>query len=362
MAAPLVVYYVTDHGYGHATRAAAVAAALERRGARVALRTGVPAWLFADEGVAASVTAVDFDAGLVMKDALTVDIPASLLLHETLLARWDRDLETETAALRTLKPDAVISDAGALPLEAARRAGAPAVLAGNFAWDWIMEPWAAVDPRWEAVRRRQAQAYAAAELFLRMPLGGDGPSCRAAEDVPLVTRRPRMGRDAVRALIGVSPAETRPLVAFSLGGVPWESDGMTVHDLDGLLFVAYAARPAGLHAEWIQLPSHARVRHCDILAAADLALTKPGYGTFSELLMSKTPALVVERSDFRECVPLMENMRRLGRVRSLPRAEFEAGRWAEPLRELRAASDPWRELDASGDEAVAGRVLSLVPA
>lgn len=359
--APLVVYYVTAHGFGHATRAAAVIAELERRGAEVAVRTAVPAWIFADEGLQARVDAVDADVGLVMRDALTVDVPASLAAHEDFLSRWEEVVGSEAEALSSLGAAAVASDAGALPFEAARKAGLPSALVSNFSWDWIMEPWAAAQPRWAAVRERHAAACAQAGLFIRLPLGGDAPACPKGVDSPLVVRPARLSREQARAQLGLDPDDSRPVVAFSFGGIGWDGAALRFADgLEGYRFVAYVPKPEGLRCGWTQLPKHSPMRHCDILAAADLAFTKPGYGTFSEVLAARVPALVVPRSDFRESALLVESLGRLGRMRLIPRSAFESGRWAEALASLRAAQEPWTPLALDGAAFAAGRIMELL--
>ena len=357
-ASPLVVYYVTAHGFGHATRAAAVISELERSGARVVVRTAVPAWIFKDEGLAARVDPVDADVGLIMRDALTVDVPASLAAHEAFLRGWEERARAEADALVSLGAAVAVSDAGALPLDAARRAGIPSVLVSNFSWDWIMEPWAAVDPRWETVRRRHAAACAQAGLFLRLPLGGDAPACPRREDAPLVVRACGLTRAQACAALGLDPRDPRPVVAFSFGGVGWDGGALSsIDSLEGYRFVAYVPKPDGARGSWTQLPQHSPMRHCDILAAADLAFTKPGYGTFSELLCARVPALIVPRSDFRESEFLMESLRRLGRAREIAREDFTAGRWEAGLESLRAARDDWAPLALDGAASVARRIL-----
>ncbi len=358
---PLLVFYVTPHGFGHATRAAAVAAVLERRGWRVHFRTRVPAWLFADEGLAAEVTPADVDPGVAMKDALRVDWPTALLEHEAFGTRWEETADAEAGFLRRVGAVVAASDVGALGLDAARRAGIPGAALGNFSWDWIIAPKAAEDPRWEAVRRRMADAYASAALFLHLPLGGDGPAFCAREAVPLVVRRPRLGRTAARSAMGLRADDARPLVAFSFGGVEGRPAARLVDDpLPDTVFAGYEPPPEGFRGEWRRLPNRAPLRHEDLMQAADAVLTKPGYGTFSEALAGRVPVLVVAREDFRESAPIMASLRSLGRARIVERADWEAGRWGAALRGLLAADDPWTELDVSGAEAAAGRLMRLV--
>ena len=357
---PLLVYYVTPHGFGHATRAAAVAAVLERRGWRVHFRTDVPAWLFKVEGLEAEVSPAAVDPGLAMKDALTVDWPAALLAHEAFGARWDRTADAEAAFLKRSGAALAASDVGPLALDAARRARIPGAALGNFSWDWVIAPKAEADPRWEAVRRRQAEAYASAALFIHMPLGGDGPAFKARKTVPMVVRRPRLSRDEARRALGLAPGDVRPLVAFSFGGVDGRGAGRLVDDaLEDVVFAGYAPPPEGFRGEWKRLPKHAPLRHIDLMQAADAVLTKPGYGTYSEALAGRVPVLAVARDDFRESAPITANLLRLGRGRVVERVDWEAGRWGAALRGLLAARDPWTELDTSGAEAAAGHLLRL---
>lgn len=363
MASPLVVYYVTAHGFGHATRAAAVCRELEARGARVVVRSAAPARLFSEEEVRAEVQAVDTDPGLVMKDTLTVDIPASLGSFERLAAGWDALRAEEAAWLRRAGADAVLSDAGALAVDAAAEARVPSAVVSNFTWDWIVEPWAAADARWERVRARLAAAYARAGILLRLPLGGGVPAVARSADMPLVVRRPRLGRDAVRRALGLDPADPTPVAAFSLGGGSWSAPASPRRErLPGWKVVAYGPRPEALEADWVRLETHGALRHCDVLAAADAVLSKPGYGTFAEALAARVPVLSMARPEFRESPVMMDAFRGLGRLREIPLEDFTACRWGRHLAGLRAAEDPWADLALDGAGAVAERALMLADA
>lgn len=363
MAAPLVVYYVTSHGFGHATRAAAVCMELERLGARVLVRTSAPAWLFAEEGLKAEVRPTSFDCGLAMKDALTVDLPASLASYEAALSDWAARLAEETAFLRASGAAAVLSDAEALPVEAAADAGVPVAVVSNFTWDWIIEPWAAEDARWARVHARLSAAYARADILLRLPLGGGAPAVARCADMPLVVRRPGLTREEVFKKAGLDLSDPRPVAAFSLGGVGWAAgDSARVEPLKGWRFAAYSPRPPGVEGEWVQLPRRSDLRHSDLIAAADAVFTKPGYGTFAEVLAARVPALVVPRADFRESGLMVPIVARLGRLRVLELTDFLAGRWQAGLDAVLAAREQWTDVAMDGAQAVALRALALAGA
>ena len=93
----------------------------------------------------------------------------------------------------------MIADIPPLAIAAARRAGIPSIVVGNFTWDWIY----AYYPRFErmapGVISTIARAYADADLALRLPVHGGFDSMAAVTvDIPFIARR--SARD---------PAETR---------------------------------------------------------------------------------------------------------------------------------------------------------
>ena len=67
------------------------------------------------------------EATLVMLDPTTVDIAASAEAYRALHARWDENLDHETARPEALSPVALVADVTYLSLAAAKCLGNPAV-------------------------------------------------------------------------------------------------------------------------------------------------------------------------------------------------------------------------------------------
>ena len=129
-------YYVTGHGFGHATRVCAVAKCLVAAGHTVHIVTGAPGSIFTSEIPHPSrlkLRNVVLDCGAVQTDALTVDCEASLRKYESL----PDVVEREAAWLRSIGADVVVVDVAPMACTAARRAGIPAVVTSNFSWDYI---------------------------------------------------------------------------------------------------------------------------------------------------------------------------------------------------------------------------------
>ena len=355
-----LILYVTGHGFGHATRQSALAAALKRLRPDLDLeaRTEAPAWIFTEPCPGLPVSRGGADAGLAQRDALDIDLDASLARHQALDAEWPRLVEEEAAWLRRRGAALVVGDIPPLAFAAAAEAGIPSIGVSNFTWDWILEPYAAEDPRWAPARRRCAAAYARAEEALRLPLCGPFPSFARVTDAPLLARHPDRGAaERWRARQGLD-IDRRPLVLLTFGG--FEIGPLSLkagENLSGYAFAGFGPKPEGLGADWHELRAGTSEDQLAASAACDVILCKPGYGMFSEALAFGKPVLYVPREGFREIGALVAGLGRRGACAALPREDFLAGRWRAGLERLLTGPAP-AAARADGDEWIARRLLA----
>ena len=93
----------------------------------------------------------------------------------------------------------------------------PAFLLGNFTWDWILEEYLAEEPGFaDGDRGRCAALQSQAAAYLRLPMSVPSGRFAREEEIPLVARRPRRSRAAVRAELGASDEDK--LILLSFGG------------------------------------------------------------------------------------------------------------------------------------------------
>lgn len=328
-----VAFYVSGHGYGHATRAALLLEELRRAapGVELFVRTAAPARLFAASG--ASVSTGAEEPPLAQRGGLDVDWAASLAAHQEALARRDADVAREAAWLASLRPALVLSDVPSLACAAAAKAGVASWLVSNFTWDWILGRRAQEDARWGPVAARLAEDYGAAAGAWRLPGSGGFSTVARVEDAGLVARRSRLSRAQARAALG-APDDGRPLVLVSFGGYGVELGSLADPALAAFRFAGFGPKPAGLAAAWTELSAAPARPHAESAAACDVLLCKPGYGTFAEGAAHGARVLYVDRPDYAEAGALTAWLKTVAACRELPRADFEAGRWAEALTAL----------------------------
>ena len=343
-----VVFYISGHGFGHASRQIEIINALAaiRPDVHIVVRTSAPRWLF-DRAVIPpfAFAAGEPDTGVAQVDSLRVDAAASISrawhFHRTLDAR----AKTEARLLERHHATLVAGDIPPLAFAAAAAAGVPGVGIANFTWDWIYAHYrdlVAGAPDLLPVIR---DAYAAADLAWRLPMAGGFEAFPRVVDVPLVARHARRAPAETRAALGL-PAD-RPLVLVSfgrygLGAIDWAR----VARLGGVGVVVThdpvdtgPARPeeSGYGAPFsveVPLMFEQGFHYEDLVAAVDVVLTKPGYGIVAECAANDTAIVYTSRGDFAEYAVMVEAMPRLVRCAYIDHDDLFAGRWMPVVRQV----------------------------
>jgi len=360
-----IAYYVTGHGYGHATRVVEVCRHLIARGHLVHVVTAAPERIFRREldadalaangvvrsapgGALAAVRAVVLDVGARQHDALSVDRKGSLEAYarHSVVPRHAQ-LATEVGWLRSAGPggapaDLVVSDIVPLACTAAREAGVPCAAVSNFSWDFVYSDYlteVGADMT-QSLVWQIAEDYACADLCLRLPGFTPMPAFREVVDVPLVVRHARRPRAAVRAELGVG-AEER-LLLFNFGGqaADWGFKESFLPPGWKCVICTALAVPSTLPPNFVQADRDVYVP--DIMLAADAILGKIGYGTTSEALAHGTPFIFVRRDYFNEEPFLLHLLRTHGFAVEIARRDFFSGNWGAHLRRAAAMVDEAR--------------------
>ena len=346
-----VVFYISGHGFGHASRSIEIINALiERRPhQRVIIRSSVAPWLVkrtARPGVVLSPAEVD--TGVLQLDSLTLDANASIARAEAFMATFPQRIATEVQFLREHDAVMTISDLPALGIAAATAAGIPALASGNFTWDWIYEHYQGG----ENVAAQIGAVYRNTTLALRMPMWGGFEAMPKIWDLPFVARRSRRGPEEVRQALGI-PIDTRAVLT-SFGG--YGLDGLNVDALRALS--GYHVLLPGMIDEIAMYDRG--YRYEDLVRAVDVVVTKPGYGIISECIANGTALLYTSRGDFREYQVLVDAMPEFLRRKFIDHADLFSGNWKPHLDALLAQPDPPVKPETNGAEVAADILLDIL--
>jgi L-arabinokinase len=302
---------------------------------------------------------LECDVGVVQQDALRIDETGTAERCRSFDANFEDLVAREADWLARVGARLLLGDVPPLAFAAAARARLPSVALANFSWDWIYRHLAGSAPALEAAAERAAAAYAKATLLLQLPFAGDLTAFPNRLAIPLVARRPRVGRAEARRRLGL-PERPTALVSFGGIGLP----GFAPNVLASLPFqfvVSDGAGPLpdnvrrvdGLDLEAVELG------YADLVGAADAVLTKPGYGIVSDAIGAGTRLLYTERGDFPEYPILVEGMSRLVPCAHVGNEDVRAGRLADALEALLAREVP-EPPDLRGARVAAERLRRLL--
>jgi L-arabinokinase len=348
----VVVFYISGHGFGHASRQIELIREICRRrpDVRIIARTSVPRWLFAPVANAAvEVHTLETDTGVVQFDSLSLDEEQTAGNAARFFADFDRRVSVEAEFIRGIRANLVVGDIPPLACAAAERAGAPGLAIANFTWDWIYDNYPAFDRIAPDVIPTIRRAYASTTRALRLPLhGGFEPMAAVVRDIPFIARRTTRDPADTRRQLGLVGDRPMLLTSFGAYGADLPLEALRG---SGQLTIIEVPRepPAGLLYQ-------------DLVAAADIVISKPGYGIVSECVANGTALLYTSRGRFREYDVFVAEMPRMLRCRFISQDDLLAGRWMPAVDALMAQPLVTEPPAVNGADVAAEEVLAMAGA
>jgi len=355
-----IAYFITPHGFGHATRACAVMSALHSLdpSARFEIFTQTPAWIFRDTlSGSFSIHARMTDIGLVQKSPFEEDLDETIRRLDAFLPFDPAVVKSLAGRVKDLGCRMVIADIAPLAILVAQAAGVPSVLVENFTWDWIYEGYLKSEPRFEGYLPYLRNIFRAASFHIQTE-----PVCAYVEGVDLITgpagRKARLPRAEIRQKLGIP--EGARMVLVTLGGVEG-SFKIPSHlaGCDDLYFVLPGMKSLAEKAgQQVIAPLHSAFYHPDLVNACDVMVGKAGYSTLAEAYLAGVPFIYVARSHFREAGVIAAFLSKEIRGFEVSEGDFYAGNWGLGLATLLENPVP-NPPPPNGADEIARFILSL---
>lgn len=359
-----VAFFISDHGFGHASRQVEIInalACLEPR-LRIILRTAVsPGLLASTVRPRYELRPGPTDPGIVQSSSVTHDDEATVRATLDFYAGFDCRADAEADALRHDDVRLIVGDIPPVAFAAAARLRVPSVAIANFTWDWIYATHAGLAAQADLIDLIAA-AYRQATRAFELPFAGGFDVFDRVDRLPLVARHATRPRVDARRHFNLPSDRRVALLSFGGYGLP-DLDLATV-DCAADWTIATTDRISAAstwpgHVVYLREAAFLEdgFRYEDLVAASDVVITKPGYGIIAECIASDTAMLYTSRGDFREYDLLVREMPRYLRARFLSQEDLFAGRWTAALDALLAQPVPTETIPANGAD-VAARILS----
>ena len=336
-----IVFYISGHGFGHASREVEVINTIgaSRPDLTIVVRTSVSESLLT-RTLRTPVIRLEgpCDSGVIQRDSVTHDDEATVreaaAFQETMAAR----IEAELQRLHPFDVRTIVGDIPPMAFDVASRLDVPSVALANFTWDWIYEWYGEALREAPALLDEIRRSYRRAGQALELPMSGGFEVFPKVTPIPFIARHSTRTRADARRLIGLDIE--RPVALLSFGGYGLQR--LAIDQLDCLdewtvlltdRITSLGERPSP-HLRLIAESDFGELRYEDLVAAADVVVTKPGYGIVSECVAHDTAMLYTSRGHFREYDRMVAEMPALLRCRFISQDDLFGGRWKTALEAL----------------------------
>ncbi len=297
-----ICFYISDHGFGHIARNIPVIAAALKHDVCIYVVCGEKHIAFAKDNLSAMLTAEQYqrivfrtdkmDIGLILQEGtLLVDTEKLAKACEQYLAGVPARAEKEKQWLLDNHIDSVLCDMPIWSIEACERAGIPLLYAGNFTWTELYREflpehiWKSYATYYGKIRYAMLYALHNAEMteFLdSADITEISVTARPFHEAHIAAIRAKHQRKIVFVALGMSaqfkepvPVSAMPFDFYTTEGVPLTGNNVTVIPFSTL-------------------------DTQDYVAAADYVITKAGWGTVAECLLSHQKMALFRRDSVLE--------------------------------------------------------------
>ncbi len=355
MSRPALYIAITSHGFGHAVRAASVAAAIQERCPEILLIlvTTVPRWLLE------TYIPGDFihrpralDVGVIQSDSLTMDLEGTLEKVQKVRSDARSIIAGEVNFIRTNRVGLILADIPPLAANIASSAALPCWMMSNFGWDFIYRDWGG---KFIEIADWISECYGMCERLFRLPFHEPMSAFPNIVDAGLTGGTPRYTTQQLQEKFGLTtPISKTVLLTFgglSLQQIPYN----TLSQFPDWQFITFDDQAPDLPN--LLKVSGKTYRPVEFMPLCGRVISKPGYSTFAEAIRLGTPIVSITREGFAEASLLLDGLQNYAEHQILTPAEFFQSNWEF----LDAAMQPPRKADLlaiDGTEAIAQSIIN----
>jgi hypothetical protein len=322
MSRPTLYAAITNHGFGHATRTAAILAEVQNQCPDVLLilATSAPRWLLE------SYLPGDFiyrparvDVGAVQSDGFKIDKAATLQQLQQLQAHENQLIAAEVGFMRQNQVDLIFADIPPLMTKIAAAAGIPCWMSSNFGWDLIYQDWGS---EFAAIVDWVRDCFSRCDRLFRLPFNEPMSAFSTIIDVGLTGASPQVEAETLRSKFGLEEAVPEQTILLTFGGMGLSQ--VPYHHLlqfpDWQFITFDDAAPSFPNLLKVPRDHH---RPVDFMPLCGRVVSKPGYGTFAEACRLQVPVVSLPRLDFAEAPFLIADLQKYSHHQVLAPGEFE---------------------------------------
>ncbi|WP_413172327.1 glycosyl transferase [Anabaena azotica] len=351
---PILYIAITNHGFGHTTRTAAIAATIQKLCPEVLLIlvTTAPRWLLESYIKGDFIHRQRaFDLGVVQTDSLTMDKAATLEKLQEIKKNQNSLIASEVNFIRQNRVNLILADIPFMAAGFAKAANIPCWMTSNFSWDFIYRDWGG---EFIEIADWISDWYTKSDRLFRLPFHENMSAFPNIIDVGLTGGSPHFSTEEIRTTWGITaPPEKTILLSFGglgLQAIPYHN----VSKFPDWQFITFDTSAPEL-PNLIKITNR-QYRPVDFMPICGRVLSKPGYSTFAEATSLELPIITIPRDDFAEANLLLEGIKNYNHHQIITPPEFFQGNW-DFLHDSPQPPQQQQPIAQNGNETIAKAVI-----
>lgn len=292
-----IAFFISDHGFGHASRNIPIIRYIlgANKDIRVIIKTGKNQGEFIRSLVGDFSGRVRYffdlmDVGLILQEnSLDIDTEKLKEKVEEYIQNFEEKVSKEIEFLHYYNVNLIVSDIVPWIFKCSKRLNIPSILISNFTWVEIYKEHLSRE-----VCNEYIECYKLADkaLFYELYIGEMKEYIKDYEEVSLCSR----DFDLVK-VDKIKNSFKKPIVYLSVGRSVELKEEMYVSNLNYDFIVTDGIRLRGDNVHYLDKET---TNTQDYLMASDFVITKAGWGTVSEALLSKKKIALLSRDNVAE--------------------------------------------------------------
>jgi len=293
-----IIYYITDHGKGHASRSISVIRELQKHDIDVTVRNSNSIKFIQNSIPGINVLSSKTDVGISVKnDLLSIDKDKSKYEMTKWIESLNQNAEKEKEKIIGINPDLIISDISAMPFLVAKELEIPSIAISNFSWydtsNFLEEP----------ILEILSQAYDYASIAIKLPFGTPMTHFKNKYDAGIIARKTEREKKQIRKQIGINDSDF--VVLFAMGNMVNEITCNSENNIKTLAMNSLVKNPNVINlSNWTEGQ--------ELVSISDLVICKSGYGMISECLINGTPFFYVSDNNRMELNMISNELSKIG--------------------------------------------------
>ena len=300
-----ILIYVSDHHYGHATRMVALARNLLKTGKYEITVKNSNAFRFLKSSLPeAKVENFQTDVGPIFNWGFNhIDVNSTMEKYSNWIKNADSWISLEEKRFKKNTADLIITDISPIGLRLAEKVKCLAVTVTNFSWTDILRHTKYHEKK-ERIIQWLNESFSISELAIKLPFSTKLEGFSRMKECTLLCRDLTANKNQILKKLHLRS----PLVVISFGDqMP---PNLKIINDNNNVSVAVLSQSKISFDDLPVIAGYSETQN--IMACADLIITKAGYSTTAECVKSRTLMYMIERKNYYEETVVSRNATDLG--------------------------------------------------